>query len=579
VTHGRRDPAEAKAPGNAGDMQTAGDFPRKDVEVSNEPGNNPPAVVQARGPQGMPERRGKWPDPDQRRELREKVCRGQKLIFELSWRGEKRTAYRLMLTLVDTYAFRMTAVEKVTCIAGGRYTPGVDGLIVTKDEERQELAEYLKEWKTHVPKPVMVMLIPKKDGKTRRLGIPIVKDRAVATLFRLLMEPFWEARFEPHSYGFRPKRSALNCVHSTADVIASALRGGSLTKQAGTPLPSELYIYDADISGCFDNIEHEYLLKKLGSCPFKHVIRRMLKAGAMGKLGFEKCEKGTPQGNPLSPLLANIVLHGMEEKLHLYKNPKDRNVPPANRKLLAPSNRVKKYRHVHCYRYADDFIHFGKDPATLNNAIKATTEHLADAGLEINKLKTRTVMLEDTFKFLGFHFGLKWRKGKTVFRFWPDRKRVDVFLGKIKEVMNRYRNARKNDLETMILTINRMIKGWMNYFRWSDMGETASYMDHRLWEICWFWAKKRHHGRGRRSTWRLYFQGTYPKHRFHWNNVLMERFYDLWDARAWFKWRKPCLFFNPYVSKPSPGDIPQCGNPKFPSGARNTKGTREAGKQ
>jgi hypothetical protein len=91
---------------------------------------------------------------------------------------------------------------KVTCIAGGRYTPGIDGLIVTKDEERQSLAEYLKEWKTYVPKPVKVMLIPKRDGKTRRLGIPIVKDRAVATLFRLLMEPFWEARFEPHSYGF-----------------------------------------------------------------------------------------------------------------------------------------------------------------------------------------------------------------------------------------------------------------------------------------------------------------------------------------------------------------------------------------
>ncbi len=138
---------------------------------------------------------------------------------------------------------------------------------------KKELTEYLKEWKTQVPRPVKVVFIPKRDGRTRRLGIPIVKDRAVATLFRLLMEPFWEARFEPHSYGFRPKRSALNCVHSIADVIASALRGGSLTKQTGTPLPSELYIYDADISGCFDNIEHENLLKKVGSCPFKHVTK------------------------------------------------------------------------------------------------------------------------------------------------------------------------------------------------------------------------------------------------------------------------------------------------------------------
>nr|MDO8117190.1 reverse transcriptase domain-containing protein [Candidatus Sigynarchaeota archaeon] len=454
MTQGRRDPAKAKVPDKTGNKQTAGDFPRKDVEVSNEPGNNPPAVVQARGLEGMPERRGKWPDPGQRRELWEKVRRGQKLIFELSWQGRKRKAYRLMLTLVDTYAFRMAAVDKVTRIAGGRYTPGVDGLIVTKDEERQELTEYLKKWKIHVPRPVKVMLIPKRNGKTRRLGISTVKDRAVATLFRLLMEPFWEARFEPHSYGFRPKRSALNCVHSIADAIASALRGGSLTKWADVPLPSELYIYDADISGCFDNIGHEYLLKKLGSCPFKHAIQRMLKAGAMGKLGFEKCEKGTPQGNPLSPLLANIALHGMEEKLHLYKNTEGRNVSPAVRKVLAPSNRVKKYRHVHCYRYADDFIHFGKDPVTLDNAIKATTEHLADAGLEMNQMKTRIVTLEDTFKFLGFHFGFKWRKGKNVFRFWPDRTRVDEFLGKIKEVMKRYQNARKNDLETMILTIN-----------------------------------------------------------------------------------------------------------------------------
>ncbi len=251
------------------------------------------------------------------------VFKLQKRIYQASLSGQNAKARRLQRLLVKSYYAKLLAIRKVTQDNQGKKTAGVDGIKSITPNQRLELAQNLSKYQK--AKPLRRKWIPKPNGEKRPLGIPTINDRVRQALVKLALEPQWEARFEGESYGFRPGRSA----HDAMSRIFQSTRLG------------EYYILDADISKCFDQINHDYLLSKI-DCPsiIKAQIRQWLKAGVMDNGIFEATEAGTPQGGVISPLLANIALDGMIWLIEKH--------------FPKRTNGNKNYARV--IRYADDFV-------------------------------------------------------------------------------------------------------------------------------------------------------------------------------------------------------------------------------
>lgn len=186
------------------------------------------------------------------------------------------------------------------------------------------------------------------------------------------MEPYWESKFEGSSYGFRPGR----CPHDAINKIYLIAR----------PNKTKKWVVDADIKGCFDNITHEPLLKTIGNFPSRKLISLWLKAGYVDKGVFHETETGTPQGGVISPLLANIALHGMEKALDVKYNCKGE---------LSGKRAV--------VRYADDFVVFCETKEDAEKSVKILNEWMEKRGLSLSTEKTRIVHLSEGFDFLGFN--------------------------------------------------------------------------------------------------------------------------------------------------------------------------------
>lgn len=228
-------------------------------------------------------------------------------IYEASRSGNTKRLYWLQNKLVNSKLAKLLAVQSVTTLNKGRNTAGIDNKVVTTPEDKLSLAVNLS--LNGKSQPIRRVWID-KPGKTekRPLGILTIEDRSRQALVKLALEPEWEAKFESGSYGFRPGRSC----HDAMEKIFLSLHHG-------TPK----YVYDADIRKCFDRIDHDALLEKLNTFPImKKQIRAWLKAGVMedyantSKPGeITETKEGTPQGGIVSPLLANIALHGLENHL------------------------------------------------------------------------------------------------------------------------------------------------------------------------------------------------------------------------------------------------------------------------
>ena len=418
-----------------------------------------------------------WDKPKQHvRKLQERIFR---VTRDKDWAKVK----NLQKLLVRSHSARLLAVKRVTQENKGKYTPGIDGQIYATSKERSELVENVRQ--TNVSnykcKPLRRVFIPKSSGDKRPLGIPTVKDRVMQMLVKLALEPEWEARFESHSCGFRPGR---RCMDAIWQIWNSIKIHGS---QKRSP-----WILDADISGCFDNINHDALLKRVPV--FRETVRRWLKSGIIEFGKYYRTKAGTPQGGIISPLLANIALDGME-RLFGAENSK------GNYSL--PSHRSGENKGLNLVRYADDFVVTAPTrERIIDYVLPKLRSFLKERGMKLNEAKTHIIHRDEGFNFLGFNIRQYHSRIRSVCLAKPSKRAVKQHLEHIKAVISKNKQMKADEL---ISKLNPIIRGWANYYVYSSAKETFNYIDYRIWKILWQWCLRRHNNKGKQWIRHRYF--------------------------------------------------------------------------
>jgi RNA-directed DNA polymerase len=426
------------------------------------------------------------------RKLEQHVYRIQKRIYRASQRGNHRQVDKLQKLLLKSEAARLLAVRRVTQDNQGKKTTGVDGVKSVPPKERFLMVRQLhtKRWNTRKnPPPVRRVWIPKPGKAEKRpLGIPTMMERAKQALVKMALEPEWEAVFEPNSYGFRPGRSAH-------DAIGAIFNGIRLKPK---------FVFDADIKGCFDNINHEALLEKLSTYPaLTHLIRGWLKAGVLEGQDFTPTEEGTPQGGVISPLLANVALHGMEE---------------VAKEGFATHNSAERPILV---RYADDFVILYSDRAELQRVAERVTAWLAEMGLQLSQKKTRMTHTLNAcegsvgFDFLGYTVR-QFRVGKTHTGkdTWQRPLGFKTLIRPSKEAIKRHtqeigrklRELRSAPQEAVISKLNPIIRGWCNYHRWVVCSRAFHRCEQITFQQLVRWGVARHPGKAKAWVSQKYFR-------------------------------------------------------------------------
>ena len=387
-------------------------------------------------------------------------------IFRARNLGNFRKLRSLQKLMLRSQSNLLLSIRQITQVNTGKRTAGIDMEVINTPQQRVKLFLEMANG-THKVKPTKRIYIPKSNGKKRPLGIPTVRDRVMQTVVKNLLEPEWEAVFEENSYGFRPGRSCADAIEQAFTRIAAT----------GKSEKGDSWVLDADISGFFDNISHSNIENSIGKVPGRELIKMWLKSGFMDKGTFNETIQGTPQGGAISPLLANIGLHGLETvvKAIPYRHPPTKNHPLGQK---------SKYG-MGIIRYADDFIVTAHSQEYILEAKKVIEKWLLDRNLELSEEKTRIVHTEDGFDFLSFK--LRTFKGKALFM--PSKSKVLNFCQKIGEIVKSLNGAKQ---EAVISTLNPILRGFANYYRGGVSKETFSYIDYRVWQYLWRWAKRRH---------------------------------------------------------------------------------------
>jgi RNA-directed DNA polymerase len=404
--------------------------------------------------------------------------------------------------LLRSWCAKLLAVRRISQDNQGKNTAGIDGIKSLSPKQRFSLAENLT--LTGKGKSLRRVWIPKPGRKEKRgLGIPTMEDRARQALLKLVLEPEWEAKFEPNSYGFRPGRS---CHDACAAIYKSAVQ-------------KPKWVLDADLSKCFDRINHDVLLQKLNTTPtMARQIRAWLKSGVLDRGDWMPTQEGTPQGGVISPLLANIALHGLEKYIKQWA---------VTLQMKGVKGREMKKQSISIIRYADDFVVLHKDKSVIQQA-KTLIEHwLHGLGLELSQSKTRIChTLQDTdetkagFDFLGWnirqykvgrkHSG-KNQQGKLLgFKIIikPSDKSIKTHYEKIVSVLD---SMRGKSQEVIIERLNPIIFGWCNYHKTVCSKETFSHIDNLVYNKLRRWIKRRHPNKTLKWCEERYFHLTKEK--------------------------------------------------------------------
>lgn len=383
-------------------------------------------------------------------------------IFRASKKGDHRKVASLQKLMLRSRANALLSVRRVTQINVGKNTPGVDKLVVKTPRTRGELVDHIRTYQPWRASPARRVYIPKSNGKLRPLGIPTVKDRAMQAIVKNALEPYWEARFEVASYGFRPGRGCHDAIEKIY--------------QTARPNMRKKWVLDADIEGAFDNISHEKLLEVIGDFPARELIRQWLKAGYMEEGTRQETESGTPQGGVISPLLANIALHGMEDAI---------GVQYSSQGYICGQRAM--------VRYADDFVVFCESKEDAEATRDDIREWLATRGLRLSEAKTRVVHLTEGFDFLGFNIR-HYRTPRTT------RTGYKLLIKPSKQSVQELRNRLKQEWMSLkgtstIVVVNRLnpiLRGWANYFRIGVSKDTFQSIDDWMYQRCYRYARFTH---------------------------------------------------------------------------------------
>jgi RNA-directed DNA polymerase len=404
----------------------------------------------------------------------------QKRIYQAQKLENFHKVRDLQRMLVHSNAALLLAIKRVTKENKGKRTPGIDGFRALNDNKRAELFDEMKNLniKMHKPKPVNRMYIKKKNGKLRSLGIPTIKDRVYQDIIRMALEPQFEVDFEPISYGFRPSRGC----HDAASRIMYNIRSGKWS-----------WIFEGDFRSCFDNLNHDFILKQIKNFPLHDLIDNFLKAGYLNKNVFYESDEGTPQGGILSPLLANIALNGMEKILGIsYTKIKHKN---GNYSYKTKG----KYRMV---RYADDFIIFAKSKQDIETIYDILTPYLDERGLELAEEKTKITHITEGFEFLGFNFRRYVNQNGFIHLSKPSKSSVQSFKIKVNTI---FKQMHGHNVDELISKLNSLIQGTANYWKPTVAKKIFTNMDNYIWKKTYKFLRRLHPNKSWKWIKKTYF--------------------------------------------------------------------------